>query len=137
MSDLTLICMPPADVAKIWPGEVHDLIDLGFASADMPMPSDLTDQLAAGTRLLWLVVLPTGKVIAAMLTQLFEMRSGRICKMMECGGSRLDDWKEMRSQIESYAKAEGCVRVLVEGRIGWARVLDDYRITSVVLEKRI
>lgn len=134
---LQLLCIPPADVSKIWAGPVRDLIDAGFASADLPMPADIEEQLAAGTRLLWVVVAKESKIVAAMLTQLFEMRSGRVCKMMECGGSRLHEWKSFRSEIERYAKAEGCVRVIVEGRPGWSRVLTDYRVMGVVLEKRI
>lgn len=134
---MNLICIPPEEVYKIWPGTVHDLIDAGFASSDVPMPMDLAEQLKYGTRLLWLVLTGDSVVVAAMLTQLFEMRSGKVCKMMECGGSRMAEWKHFRGQIEQYAKAEGCDRVLVEGRRGWAAALDDYRITAVVLEKRI
>jgi hypothetical protein len=72
-----------------------------------------------------------------MVTQIFEMRSGKVCKMMECGGTRLNEWKHLRTEIEEYAKHQGCDRVLVTGRPGWAVALPDYRTTAVVLEKRI
>lgn len=134
---MNLICIPPEEVYKIWPGQVHDMIDAGFAASDVPMPADLLEQLKYGTRLLWLAVTFESVIVAAMLTQLFEMRSGKVCKMMECGGTRLDQWKDFRTQIEQYAKAEGCDRVIVEGRRGWSRVLNDYKVTAVVLEKRI
>lgn len=137
MGDLNLTCIPPEEVWKIWPGTVHDLVDAGFAASDVPMPADIAEQLKYGHMLLWLVLTPESQIIAAMLTQLFEMRTGKICKMRECAGTRMVEWKEMRDQIERYAKAEGCDRVLVEGRLGWAGVLKDYRITGVVLEKRI
>lgn len=137
MADLQLICMPPEEVYKIWPGTVHNLIDAGFAASDVPMPADLLEQLKYGTRLLWLVTEIDATIVAAMLTQIFEMRSGRLCKMMECGGTDLARWKHFRADIERYAKAEGCDRVMLEGRPGWAGVLPDYRTTAVVLEKRI
>jgi hypothetical protein len=134
---MELICIPPEEVYKIWPGPVHDLIDLGFCASDVPMPADILEQLKYGTRLLWVVATEESEIVAAMLTQLFEMRSGRICKMMECGGSHLADWAHFRFAIEEYAKQEGCSRVMVEGRPGWAGVLKDYRTVGVVLEKRI
>lgn len=137
MSGLQLICIPKGDVAKLWHGPVHDMLDAAFAAADLPMPEDLLQELETGTRLLWVVVTDEATIVAAMMTQLFEMRSGRVCKMMECGGSRLDEWKHMRAAIEQYAKREGCDRVMVIGRPGWAAILDDYRTTAVVLEKRI
>lgn len=134
---IQLVCMQPDEVWKIWPGIVHDLIDAGFAASDVPMPDDIVEQLKYGKRVLWLAVLDDGTIVAAMLTELFEMRSGKVCKLMECGGSHLDDWKHMRFEIEAYAKGEGCDRVMVIGRPGWAGVLKDYRTTGVVLEKRI
>lgn len=137
VSDLQLLCIPPHDVAKIWHGKVRDLVDLGFAASDVPMPEDILEQLANGTRLLWAVVSTDGKIIATMLSQIFPMRSGKMCKMMECGGSRINEWKHMRAEIEQYAKREGCDRVIVEGRAGWAGVLTDYCTVGIVLEKRI
>lgn len=122
----------------MWPGPIHDMIDEGFAASDVPMPEDLLEQLRYGTRVLWVVATSDAVIIAAMLTQIFEMRGGtKLCKMMECGGSRLDEWSGFRSKIEQYAKAEGCDRVMVVGRPGWAHVLTDYAVTGVTLEKRI
>lgn len=137
MTDLQLICVPREDIAKLWHGPVRDMLDSAFAVSDREMPEDLLEQLETGTRLLWLVVSAEATIVAAMMTQLFEMRSGRACKMLECGGDRLTEWKHMHAEIEQYAKREGCDRVMVEGRPGWAHVLPDYRTTAVILEKRI
>lgn len=137
MSDLQLLCIRKEDVTKIWRGDVHDMLDAGFAAADMQMPDDILEQLETGTRLLWVAVTVEAKIVAAMLTQLFEMRTGKVCKMMECGGTRLSDWKHMCVEIERYAKDEGCTSVMVTGRPGWSGVLTDYKITAVILEKKI
>lgn len=138
MADHQFICMPPEEVYKIWPGLVHDLVDSGFAASDVPMPADILEQLKCGHMLLWLVIEADATIVAAMLTQLFEMRSGKACKVRECGGSGLRQWKELvQTEIERYAKAEGCDRVLLEGRPGWAGHLRDYATIAIVLEKRI
>lgn len=133
---ITLVCVPPSDVKALWNG-VLPFIDAGFAASDVPIPDDLIAQLRDGTRLLWLAVDENQHIVATMMTQLFPMRSGMVCKMMECGGERLHEWKHLRAEIEQYAKREGCVRVMLEGRPGWSRVMHDYSVVSVALEKRI
>lgn len=135
--DLTLMCVPPDEVWKLWNGTIVEMIDAGFAAFDVPMPEDMKEQLRYGTRLLWLAIDNKDHVWAAMLTQLFEMRSGKVCKVLECGGEKMRTWLHLREGIERYAKAEGCGRVIVEGRGGWARLLPDYRMIGVTLEKRI
>jgi hypothetical protein len=37
--------------------------------------------------------------------------------------------------LESHAKAEGCAAMRVYGRRGWGKLLKDYRVTRVLLEK--
>lgn len=136
-STVELVCVPPEDVRKLWPGLVHDMVDAGFAAFDCPMPVDILEQFKYGTRLLWLAVDPAERIIAAMTTQLYDMRSGKVCKVLECGGEKMRTWLHLRAGIEEYAKREGCGRVIVEGRGGWARLLPDYRMIGVTLEKRI
>jgi hypothetical protein len=134
---MELICIPPTDVAKIWLGEIESMIDAAFAASDVPMPDDILGQLTAGTRQLWVAVTPEARIVAAMMTQLFPMRHGKLLKMMECGGSEMATWLPLRAKIEQYARDEGCDRVQVTGRWGWRGVLKDYRIVGVTLEKRI
>jgi len=134
---MQLLCIPPGDVQYIWDSPVRDLIDSGFAANDVPMPEGLLEELTAGTRQLWVATTEEARIVAAMLTQIFPMRHGKVLKMMECGGSEMDTWLPLRTKIEQYAKAEGCDRVLVTGRLGWRGVLRDYKVVSVTLEKRI
>lgn len=134
---MNLICIPPEEVYKIWHGPVHDMIDAGFAAFDVPMPVDILEQLKYGTRLLWVAADEEAEIVAAALTQIFPMRSGLVCKVLECGGEKMREWISLRDQIEQYAKREGCGRVMIEGRPGWARMLPDYAMIGVTLEKRI
>lgn len=133
---LQLVCVPPAEVWKIWP-RIEGLVDKAFAAFDMPIPVDIREQMRRGTRLLWVAVDTEAKIVGISLTQLFEMRSGKVCKILESAGSQMSECLELMPQIEQYAKREGCSRVIVEGRPGWARMLPDYRTIGVTLEKRI
>ena len=134
-TEIQLVCIPPKDVRKIW-GGVVDMIDAGFAAFDVPMPADIIEQIEADMRQLWVAV-ADNKIKAAMLTQIFEMRSGKVVKALECGGEDLYSWLPLRTGIEEFAKREHCVRVIVEGRPGWSRLLPDYKMIAVTLEKRI
>ena len=52
-------------------------------------------------------------------------------------GGDLEEILEMKPLIEAWGKAAGCSRVTISGRIGWERVLKDYRRVCVVLSKEI
>lgn len=136
MTDVRLIAVDPKRVAEIWPA-ARPLIEKAYKDGDQVIPLSILADLRTGKRLLWLAVDGEETIIAAMLTQLFNMVSGKMLKMQECGGERMPEWKHLRRRIEDYARAEGCTRVLVEGRPGWQRIMPDYERVAVVLEKRL
>lgn len=113
------------------------MIEKAYKDSDQDVPFNILSDLTKGRRLLWLAVDENEDIIAAMLTQLFNMVSGKMCKMQECGGERMQEWKHLRKRVEDYARAEGCTRVMLEGRLGWARIMPDYEQVAVVLEKRL
>ena len=130
-----LICVAPHMVAETWP-LVRDMIDEGYAATGEPTPHDLMKWLREGKGQLWISVFE-GAIVAALTTSIVIRRHGLALRMVCCGGSHMDLWKQCHSQIEEYAKAEGCDRVISEGRPGWKRVLEGYKVTAVTLEKRV
>lgn len=134
---ITLVCVEPGLTTRFWP-MVRDMIDRSYAASDCETPPDLLAELMAGRKLLWIAIDTKDTIVAAMITAMWSMRGGgRMLKMHECGGERLEEWKHLRAEIEQYAKAEGCDRVMIEGRPGWSRLMPDYKLTAVILEKRI
>ena len=131
-----LLCVDPARVMEVWP-LVRDMIDEGYAATGELTPPDLPQWLADGKGQLWLSV--EGHIVAALTTSLVPMRNGLALRMICCGGGRMELWKDCHRQIEEFARAEGCDRIISEGRPGWSRVLDlgGYKVTRVTLEKRI
>lgn len=129
-----LICVPPNCTATFFPA-VRDMLDKGFAEADELFPAETYDRLAAGEWLLWIAVSGDAQIIAAMLTRLYFARSGKVCQILCCGGERVGVWKHHMAAIEDYARAEGCVRILAEGRKGWLRLLNGFRSNWVKFEK--
>jgi hypothetical protein len=124
----------PGTAAGLWP-RVRDMIDMGFAACDEIMPADMVERIASGLVLLWVAIDDAGNIVAAMTTELVPMRSGLVCWMCQCGGDRMQDWKQFHVKVEQYAREERCVRVVLRGRPGWERVLEGYRVRNVTLEK--
>jgi hypothetical protein len=125
----------PGTAVQIWP-RVRDMIDAGLSVCDEPMPNDILARLGDGRILLWIAIDDEStNIIAAMTTELVKGRNGLVCWMCQCGGERMQDWARFHTKIEEYAKSERCVKVVLEGREAWQRVLEGYRVRSVRLEK--
>lgn len=136
MPDVQIIAVDPKRAGEIWPA-AEPFIVSAYKDSDQDVPANILADLRSARRVLWLAVDETETIIAAMLTQLFPMASGKMCRMQECGGERMQEWKHLRRRIEDYARDEGCDRVMLEGRPGWQRMLPDYAQVGVVLEKRL
>lgn len=136
MPDVQIIAVDPKRAHQIWHA-AEPFIASAYKDGDQDVPPNILADLRSARRVLWLAVDENEKIIAAMLTQLFPMVSGKMCKMQECGGERMQEWKHLRRRIEDYARDEGCDRVMLEGRPGWQRMLPDYAQVAVVLEKRL
>ena len=95
-------------------------------------------EIRYGKVLLWIAIEEDGgEIHAAMTTELVPMRPGLVCWMCQCGGDRMLDWSRFHTEIEDYAKKEGCVKVILRGRSGWRRILPGYSVKTVQLEKTL
>lgn len=129
--------IPPSMVAKAWPG-VESMIDGAYESADELMPADIVDQMRDGFRQLWVVWDgDIDEVVAAVMTRVVLMRSGRVCQITAAGGDHVNQWAHLITLIEQYAKAERCSKVMIEGRAGWSKLFQNYKRVRVVLEREI
>lgn len=135
-------CVEPGTAHQVWP-RVADMIEVGYAAGDDFMPDDILERIRYGKLLLWIAIDDVnGEIYAAMTTELVRMRSGLVCWMCQCGGDRMIDWSRFHTEIEEYAKKEGCVKVALRGRAGargqcgWERVLG-YKVRTVQLEKTL
>lgn len=85
---------------------------------------------------LWLVW--TGEVKAVLATELyFDVGGMKRCRIPFCTGSGAKQWVHLLAEIEAWARAEGCKKLDVIARKGWARQLPDYKMTHVLLEKAL
>src|SRR5215510_10982481 len=129
------ICVDPARLAETWP-LVAPFIRRAAERDDRSDVSRIAQDLRDGTALLWLAW--DGKAVcAAAVTQLNVANDRKFCTITACGGRELKRWLSLIGALERFAIEEGCTSVRINGRRGWARVLSDYRLHSIVLEKEL
>jgi len=128
-----LVCVDPARVAEIWP-HVAPLVAAALARGGDGDLAAVECALARGRALLWLAW-DGKKILAAAVTEVARLHGETLCTILACGGKGFDRFGALIAGLERYARAEGCARMRIAGRRGWARVLRDYRVKSVVIEK--
>jgi hypothetical protein len=94
----------------------------------------LEASVLAGEALLWLAWDGT-RIQAAAVTELHATEWRKVCVVVACGGAGVNRWIALLDGIEAYARAAGCAAVRIMGRKGWIRLLGDYRMKRIVLEK--
>lgn len=69
-------------------------------------------------------------------------RIGRyeLCDVLEiqlCAGSGMHHWLHLLRDLEAHGRALGCRLVEVRGRRGWERMLPEYALRGIALEKEL
>jgi hypothetical protein len=128
-STVDLCCVDPKNINEIWP-LARDLIRAAIERTGLSEFEDIERDILAGDQLLWLAI--SDHVEAAAATHLTK---GPVCTLTACSGHNRERWLPLFAKIEKYAKDEGAKCMRIYGRPGWQRVLPDYRVEHVILEK--
>lgn len=135
-ANFQIVAVDQKSVKKIWP-VAQPLLQRSYEHSDLEMPSMLFAELCWDKRKLWLIVEGEEDIIGAVLTAMYDLKSGKMLKIEHLSGERLMEWIHLRSEIERFAKHHGCGKVLSEARPGWVPLLPDYKTTAVIVEKRL
>lgn len=131
-----LHCVDPLLIDDFWP-HVKRHIEAALKHTGLGLFEDLESDVLTGDALLW-VVWKKPKIVAAVVTRVAMTEGGKVCAIHACGGSGYRDWAGTSiAGIENYARQMDCKCVRIIGRKGWVRVLPEYGITRVVLERRL
>jgi hypothetical protein len=137
------VCVDPARVHEAWP-LVAPLIRRAAEWGDLSDIARIAHDLRNGSALLWLAWDPRSEpraggehIEAAAVTQLDIANGRKFCTVVACGGRGFQRWLSLIGTLERFAREEGCAGVRICGRRGWARVLPDYRLHSIILEKEL
>lgn len=94
----------------------------------------VASEIESGNWQLWAVV--TDHIAAVIGTTIqYEVSGLRVMSVIFATGTEARLWRHLVSGFEAWARSQGCQRVDMWARKGWARHLKDYRLTHVLLEK--
>jgi hypothetical protein len=133
---VNLFCLGSEQIDSLWDEfsahvyRLENLERLGHLSAD-----DLKEELKLSKKQLW-GIQEDGRVIGIAITRI----GGRTCEIFAAAGTQTQrgQIQALYTEIEKWARAEGCVRMRIIGRRGWMRMLKGYQPTrDVILEKEL
>jgi hypothetical protein len=134
-ASVELVCVDPKRAHDIWPHISH-LIRRAVTRTNLSHSADIEYDVLHGGGLVWLAW--DGRTIkAAATTTLIETDADKVCVVTACAGEGMPVWLPLLGEIEAYAKAEDCACVRIYGRKGWARVLKNYHIAHIILERAL
>ena len=139
LSPIVLTSVNPAQVQNVWP-IVMDRLLRAIRRTELAGFAEVERDVLAGQALLWLALSGTRddvKIDAVATTRLELTDAGKVCVITTCEGKGMARWLPLIRGIEDYARAEGCSCVRIFGRKGWLRVLDGYRQTHAIIDKRL
>lgn len=129
--------VPQEDIEYWWP-----LLAPLLRRAVERVESDLSieeiqERACAGTLRLWLAE-NDGRVCMAAASGEIRIGTETVTHIFALGGDDMDEWLgPCLTEFERLARLNGITRVRLNGRPGWSRVMPEYRVASVILEKRI
>lgn len=94
---------------------------------------EVREAIEQGEAQLWIA--RDDAIRVAVITKI--RRGGRVCEIWLIGGENPGSWLHFLQVIETAARERGCGKMELIGRVGWERLLPDYRRTAIVLEKAL
>ena len=129
-----LVAIPPEHLGEVFP-MVRELLEKVAERSEGRY--SVPGMLERFARPEWILCLAwDGSVRAIVGSELYRDVSGMQCCMIRFATGRgAAGWTHLLAEIEDYARANGCQRLDMLARKGWAKHLPDYRMTHVALEK--
>lgn len=72
-----------------------------------------------------------------LVTSIYGQGKDKSCLLFLAAGENGKHWISYLGSVESWAKAQGCKTIKLQGRPGWKKWLKEYRVKDVILEKRL
>jgi hypothetical protein len=131
--------IPLDKVEAFWPF-IESYVEAACAAVSTTLtPDEIRENAKADKRGLWTAVDTDSRLrpfVGVASVGMRETNRGRVFFIEAVGGINSHQWLEpCLAELEEIAKAAGAVKVEVEGRRGWRRVLPGYREVRTVLEK--
>jgi len=132
-----LVMIPKEHVGRVLPMILSKLEDVAERSRGRMSVPAMMDQFATGQWQLWIIWDDVAQGPKAVFgTEIYrELSDLWICGVRFLTGEDSGRWLYLVDQLEAWARANGCSRLDIVARKGWAKKLPDYKLTHVLLEK--
>lgn len=126
--------VPASWLHVFWPQIVPDLERVIERTRGRWTLAAIAEHLMTDKWQLWLVW--DGRISAVVATELFYEASGmKNARAVFVGGREMAKWSHLISDLEEWARGEGCARFEMIISKGIARHFPEYKMTHVLLEK--
>ncbi len=134
---MSVFCLGPEQTDALWPRYAHHLERLERETG-LVLASAIRDDLCAGMKQLW-GYQTDERIEGVAITQVYDTPRGKCCEVYGACGTESAPGQiaAIIDEIEKWAGRIGCTRTRLLGRKGWARKLDGYEQTGIILEKEI
>lgn len=130
--------IPEESLEQAWPIVAGMAATIAETSRGRVAADHIKGGVERGTYQLWAVLDDAGRdPMAVVVTEVIAYPLSRVCVVRGLAGHDRGKWMHHLAEIEDWARSHGCARMEVRGRKGMAKVLPDYKLTSVFLEKAL
>jgi hypothetical protein len=133
----TLSAVPPDAVPEVWPFVAELASTIAETSAGRVNADFIRERIETERMQLWVVLDDAGRALALAVTEIIAFPFAKVCVVHGLAGHDREKWIHHLGGIEAWARKIGCSRVEVRGRKGMAKVLREYKLTAVFLEKEL
>ena len=132
---MRLVLIPPDKLQAAWPHIESFVNRIAEDSEGKTTLADMHRYGLTGDYLYWAVLDESGDPVALVVVEIIRYAAGPAVSFFACVGLGRRRWAHLKSVIEEWAKARGCVLARMVCRPGWERQFPDYEKKHVVLEK--
>lgn len=124
------------EIDVVWPDLLTFILSACESSGDRYRAGDVLDFARRGIWQIWVIRNDQENVVFVGATEILDYPTGLRALAWRIGvGSGLEDWKHMMADILAQAKEVGCTIAEGNFRVGWRRVLRDWKHTHEFLER--
>lgn len=131
----SLVPVPPETLGAAWEHLCPHVERLAEITGGRLTAGDIRKRIESELFQLWAVLENGRNLVATVTTEVIEYPQRKTCRVVGCVGENRASWIHLLTEIEGWAQSKGCASMEIFARKGWARVLPDYRLTSIVLER--
>lgn len=137
MPAVQLLMIPKEHVGRVLPMVIDKLHDVAQRSRGRFTVPGMLENFGSGRWQMWIIWDASSEQPKAVFgTEIYrDVGEMWICGVRFLSGDDSGQWLYLIDQLEAWARANGCARLDMLARKGWARKLPDYKMTHVLLEK--